>query len=57
MRKVLEMARELNMTVYDSAYLWLAKNIGGKLITADGELERKGGREVLLLGELKRPSA
>lgn len=51
MRKVLETARELNMTV--SAYLWLAKNIGGKLITADGELKRKGGSKVL--GELKRP--
>ena len=53
MRKVLETARELNLTIYDSAYLWLAKNIGGKLITADGELKRKGGSKVL--GELKRP--
>ncbi len=49
--EVLKIARDLGLSVYDSAYIWASRKVGGKLITADEELKRKGGDGVLLLKE------
>jgi predicted nucleic acid-binding protein len=41
MREVYETARRHGLTVYDAAYLYIAKKLGGVLITEDKELLSK----------------
>ncbi len=51
---ILKIARSSNLTIYDSAYLWLSGKIGGKLVTADEEIKRRGRdiAEIVSLEEL-----
>jgi predicted nucleic acid-binding protein len=41
MREIYEIARQHGLTVYDAAYLYTAKKLGGVLITEDRELLSK----------------
>jgi len=41
MREIYETARQHGLTVYDAAYLYTAKKLGGVLITEDKELLNK----------------
>ena len=41
MREIYETARQHGLTVYDAAYLYAAKKLGGVLITEDRELHSK----------------
>jgi predicted nucleic acid-binding protein len=41
MREIYETARRHGLTVYDAAYLYIAKKLGGVLITEDKELLNK----------------
>ncbi|BAJ50414.1 conserved hypothetical protein [Candidatus Caldarchaeum subterraneum] len=52
--EVLEIAVTSGLTIYDSAYLWLSRKLGEKLVTADKDLRQKGKvvTDVSLLGEL-----
>ena len=34
-----ELAERENLTVYDAAYLWLARSLGAELVTLDAELQ------------------
>jgi len=40
-REIYEIARQYGLTVYDAAYLYIAKKLGGVLITEDRELLSK----------------
>ncbi|MGB9717827.1 MAG: type II toxin-antitoxin system VapC family toxin [Thermoproteota archaeon] len=53
--EILEAATTSGLTVYDSAYLWLSRRLGGRLVTADEKLKEKGATitETILLGELE----
>ncbi|HEX4113565.1 MAG TPA: type II toxin-antitoxin system VapC family toxin [Stellaceae bacterium] len=35
---VVELAETMGLTAYDASYLWLARHLGGELITLDGQL-------------------
>jgi predicted nucleic acid-binding protein len=37
---VLELAAQTRLTAYDASYLWLARQIGGRLITLDRQLAK-----------------
>jgi predicted nucleic acid-binding protein len=39
-RAVVELARETGLTTYDASYLWLARQVGGKLVTLDRKLQK-----------------
>jgi predicted nucleic acid-binding protein len=39
-RQVIELALETGLTAYDASYLWLARQIGAKLVTLDEALKR-----------------
>ena len=54
--EILEVVIASGLTIYDSAYLWLSKKLGVRLITADEKLKEKGAAttETILLGELKK---
>jgi len=41
MREIYETARQHGLTVYDASYLYIAKKLGGVLITEDKELLNK----------------
>jgi predicted nucleic acid-binding protein len=57
--KAIEMAKSLDVTCYDAAYLALAGELGFEFITADEKFSRKVGKEmgskapVKLLADLK----
>lgn len=36
---LLDLARRVNLSVYDAAYLWLARHLGAELVTLDARLE------------------
>jgi predicted nucleic acid-binding protein len=38
-----ELAERAGLTVYDAAYLWLARSIGGELVTLDERLKAAAG--------------
>ncbi len=37
---VVDLADETGLTTYDASYLWLAKHLGGKLVTLDRKLQK-----------------
>jgi predicted nucleic acid-binding protein len=39
-RAVVELARKTGLTTYDASYLWLAQQVGGKLVTLDDKLQK-----------------
>lgn len=57
-RAGVEIAAELGLSVYDAAYVALARELDAPLITADKKLARKAGRfgDIILLSETGRLS-
>ena len=41
---VVALAREADLTTYDASYLWLARRLGGELVTLDEALAAAAGR-------------
>jgi predicted nucleic acid-binding protein len=41
---VVELAEETGLTAYDASYLWLARHLGGELITLDKGMQRAASR-------------
>ncbi|MEM4766275.1 MAG: type II toxin-antitoxin system VapC family toxin, partial [Nitrososphaerota archaeon] len=41
--EILKIAESTKLTVYDSVYVYLARKMGCKLLTADTEVKNKGG--------------
>jgi len=54
LKKIIDIASEARLSVYDSTYLYLSRELGAKLVTADNELKKKGVNiaEVTLINEL-----
>ena len=52
--EIFEIAAATKFTTYDSAYIYVSKRAGAKLVTVDSGLKQKGGKvvEVILLRDL-----
>jgi len=50
-RRTVHLAYERRLTVYDAAYLALARHLSIQLVTADDSLLRIGGRDAIPLGD------
>jgi predicted nucleic acid-binding protein len=54
-RRAVHLAYAKDLSVYDAAYLALARGLDAKVVTADSALAAAGGSDALLLAEYVSP--
>ena len=56
-RRTLHLIYDKRLTVYDAAYLALARHLTTQLVTADAALLHSGGRDAISLGDYSSPAS